>query len=242
MGAPHESNRNYAMAKRHLDLLNRRYNALAKGASLFFSIVPTNIFGPHDNFHLEHSHVVPGLIHRAYLATHGRGEPAAEAHRRVTSGPSDTVRHLSVCGSGKPLRQFIYGRDLARLVLWLLDEFSDSQEPLIIVCPPPPNGDEKGEKGEKGAQEFSIGDVAELICRIFGERFGLELRCQFDTSKSDGQFRKTASSKKLRALHPTFSFTPLECALRETIDWFCAHYPEVRGARGTSSSHGNSPR
>ena len=65
-GPPHPSNEGYAYAKRMIDVLNRAY---AQEFGLpYTSIIPTNIYGPHDNYHLEDSHVIPGLIHKMYLA------------------------------------------------------------------------------------------------------------------------------------------------------------------------------
>jgi GDP-L-fucose synthase len=65
-GPPHQSNEGYAYAKRMIDVQNRLY-AEEYGCK-FTSVIPTNIYGPNDNFHLEDSHVIPGLIHKCYLA------------------------------------------------------------------------------------------------------------------------------------------------------------------------------
>ncbi|KAJ3085379.1 GDP-L-fucose synthase [Quaeritorhiza haematococci] len=65
-GPPHDSNFGYAYAKRMIDVMNRAYHE--QYGCNFTSIVPTNIFGPHDNFNLEDSHVIPGLMHKCYLA------------------------------------------------------------------------------------------------------------------------------------------------------------------------------
>lgn len=72
----------------------------------------TDVFGPHDNYNLTNAHVIPALIHKAYNAKK-EGKP------------------LVVGGSGKPLRQFIYSRDLARLMVWAVREYNDV-EPLIL--------------------------------------------------------------------------------------------------------------
>jgi len=66
LGPPHFSNEGYAYAKRMIDVLNRAYN-LEYGCK-FTSVIPTNIYGPHDNYNLEDSHVIPGLIHKTYNA------------------------------------------------------------------------------------------------------------------------------------------------------------------------------
>ena len=50
----------------------------------------------------------------------------------------------------------------------------------------------------------------------------------FDTTKADGQFKKTADNSKLRRLHPNFQFTPMEEAIKESCDWFVANYDAAR--------------
>lgn len=65
-GPPHTSNEGYAYAKRMIDVMNRCYNE--EYGCNFTSIIPTNIYGPHDNYSIEDGHVIPGLIHKCYLA------------------------------------------------------------------------------------------------------------------------------------------------------------------------------
>jgi GDP-L-fucose synthase len=74
--------------------------------------IPTNIYGPNDNFSLIEGHVVPALIHRTYLAKQNRED-------------------LTVWGSGKPLREFVLSDDIARLALWAMDNYSDDS-PIIF--------------------------------------------------------------------------------------------------------------
>jgi len=192
-GPPHTSNEGYAYAKRMIDVQNRCY-AEEYGCN-FTSIVPTNIFGKHDNFHLEDAHVLPALIHKLYLAQQNN---------------SDFV----VWGSGKPLRQFIYSTDLARLTLWVLRNYHQP-EPIILSV--------------SEEQEISIKDAALTIARTMN--FPLE-RITFDTTKADGQFKKTASNAKLMKLleenNEVFEFTPFDDAIKETIDWFTTNYDSVR--------------
>jgi len=183
-GPPHPSNEGYATAKRNLDVLNRLYNA--EYGCQFTSVVPTNVYGPHDNYNLDDSHVIPGLIHKCLLA-----------QRNGTD--------FVIWGSGKPLRQFIYSRDLAKLFLWTLRHYH-SPEPIILSV------------GEQ--DEVSIGDVALAIAKAMNFTGNVV----FDTTKSDGQFKKTASNAKLRRLYPDFVFTPMDVAIRESVDWFVAHY------------------
>ncbi|KAI0986161.1 hypothetical protein GJ496_006966 [Pomphorhynchus laevis] len=110
-GEPHSSNYGYAYAKRllHLQCLAARQQY---GLD-YVCIVPTNVFGPHDNFNENDGHVIPGLIHRC--------------HRVKQADEPDFV----VWGSGKPRRQFIYSRDLAELILWTMEKYNEP-EPLIL--------------------------------------------------------------------------------------------------------------
>jgi len=114
-----------------------------------------------------------------------------------------------VLGSGRPLRQFIYSKDLAALVLWVLDNY-DSAEALSLTV-------------DEGA-EVSIREVAEAIAEAM--EFKGELK--FDTSKADGQFKKTASNARLRRLVPDFKYTPFRQAMKETCEWFKTNYESIR--------------
>jgi GDP-L-fucose synthase len=112
-GAPHLSNEGYAYAKRMIDVMNRCYKD--EYGCNFTSVIPTNIYGPHDNYSIQGGHVVPGLIHKCYLAKKN-GTP------------------FEVWGTGSPLRQFIYSGDLAALTVWVLRSY-DSTDPIILSVP-----------------------------------------------------------------------------------------------------------
>lgn len=187
-GLPHHSNFGYAHAKRMVDVANRAYKD--QYGSNFTSAIPTNVFGQYDNYDLEGAHVIPALIHKCYLAKKN-GTP------------------FIVAGTGKPLRQFIYSRDLAKLFIWQLREYDDV-EPVILSV------------GED--EEVPIKQVADAIVKAVG--FTGEY--SFDTSKADGQFRKPASNKKLLGLIGDFQFTPFEQALDESVQWFLQNYDTAR--------------
>ena len=188
-GAPHKSNEGYAYAKRMIDVMNRCY-AEEYGCN-FTAVIPTNVYGPHDNYSIEDGHVVPGLIHKCYKA--------------VESGED-----LVIWGTGKPLRQFIFSHDLARLTLWVARDYTEIDP--IILAP-----DE--------AEEVSIADVAYMVADAFGLP---RSRIKFDTDKSDGQFKKTASNAKLRRYQPDFAFTPMREGIQQAVDWFKANYETAR--------------
>jgi GDP-L-fucose synthase len=109
-GPPHPSNEGYAYAKRMVDTMNRAY-AEEYGCN-FTSIIPTNIYGPRDNFSIQNGHVIPGLIHKCFIA-------------KRDNAP------FTIWGSGTPLRQFMYSEDLAELTLWVVREYH-SPDPIII--------------------------------------------------------------------------------------------------------------
>jgi len=113
-GPPHFSNRGYAYAKRMVLMLGDLYNE--QYGTNFATVVPCNVYGKHDNFSIDDGHVLPGLMHKCYLAKNNN-EP------------------FVIWGSGKSLRQFIYSNDLASLMLWYLLE-SDKTEPVILATDP----------------------------------------------------------------------------------------------------------
>jgi len=113
LGEPHPSNFGYAYAKRMLDIQIRAYNS--QYGYNWLNIIPTNVYGPNDNFNLESAHVLPALIHKCYIA-------------KRTGTP------LVVWGSGNALREFIYSEDLAKLTKLALYEYYDSNS-LMISTP-----------------------------------------------------------------------------------------------------------
>lgn len=138
-GPPHESNFGYSYAKRLIDVTNRAYHQ--QHGKIFTSVVPCNVFGPYDNYKLGVSHVIPGMIQRLH-------EIIYESNLNI---PQEQ-KVFPVYGTGKPLRQFIYSLDLARLFIWVLRHY-DSVDPIILSV------DESA--------EVSIAQLAESIARAF---------------------------------------------------------------------------
>jgi len=187
-GPPHHSNEGYAYAKRMIDTMNRAY-ASEYGCN-FTSIIPTNIYGKHDNFSIEKGHVIPGLIHKCH-----------KAKRDNTS--------FCIYGSGTPLRQFVYSRDLAELTVWVTREYNEP-DPIILSV------DE--------ADEVTIKDVALAVAKAMK----FEGKIEFDTSKSDGQHKKTACNHKLRKYRPDYKFTSISDGIQQSVDWFVKNYETAR--------------
>ena len=150
VGPPHYSNEAYAYAKRMIDVQNRIYHS--EYGCKFTSVIPTNIYGPHDNFHLEGSHVIPGLVHKLYLAKKN----------------NTTFKAL---GTGKPLRQFIYSIDLAKLFIWVLRNYDDPS-PIILSV------DE--------SEEITIKQVVDSVV----EAMEFKGQVEWDSTAADGQYKK----------------------------------------------------
>lgn len=187
-GPPHVSNDAYAYAKRMLEIQSNIYNE--QYGTNFICIIPTNIYGPYDNFSLEDGHVIPSLIHKCYLAK--------------KEGKDFIVR-----GTGKPLRQFIFSNDLAKLILWVLEKYTEKKSIILSVS-------------EK--EEVTIGEVANKIA----ENFNYKDRLVFDSSYSDGQYKKTADNSKLLSRLPNFQFTSIEDGIYKTVEWFKNNYKRIR--------------
>ena len=111
-GPPHVSNDAYAYAKRCLEIHSKAYRE--QYGRDYICIIPTNIYGPCDNFNLEDAHVLPALIHRCYLAK--------------KNGEKFIVK-----GTGKPVRQFIHSEDLGNLILWVCTNYSENESIILSV-------------------------------------------------------------------------------------------------------------
>jgi len=187
-GPPHHSNEGYAYAKRMIDTMNRAYKE--EYDCNFTAIIPTNIYGKNDNFSITKGHVIPGLINKCYQA-------------KQDNTP------FCIWGSGTPLRQFVYSRDLAELTVWVTREY-DEPDPIILSV------DED--------DEITIKDVALAVAKAHN----FEGKIEFDTSKSDGQYKKTACNKKLRKYRPDYEFTSMPDGIQQSVDWFVANYDTCR--------------
>ena len=124
-GPPHASNDAYAYAKRMLEIHCKTYQD--QFDDNFICVIPTNIYGPNDNYNLEDGHVIPALTQRCYLAKK-EGKP------------------FRVLGSGTPLRQFVYSDDLAKLFMWTLENYNEKESLILSV----------GEKNEVAIKDIAL--------------------------------------------------------------------------------------
>tara|TARA_B110000211_G_C14008819_1_gene522095 strand:+ start:180 stop:1094 length:915 start_codon:yes stop_codon:yes gene_type:complete len=185
-GPPHHTNESYSYAKRMVDIQIKSYRE--QYGLQYKTVIPTNIYGINDNFDISNGHVIPSLIHKCYLS-------------RENNTP------LHIWGSGEPLREFIYNKDVAYLTEWILKNYNED-EPIIL----------------SPSEEISIKDIVDIIVELMyykGEVI-------FDIDKPDGQYRKSSDNNKIKTYLPDFKFTPIYEGLKETISWFESQYPNIR--------------
>jgi GDP-L-fucose synthase len=186
LGEPHFSNYGYAYAKRMAEVQIRAYKE--QYGLNYTCVIPCNIFGPNDNYNLENGHVIPSLIHKCYIAR-------------------ENGTDLEVWGSGKPLREFIYSKDVARITTWLYDNYNEGGNILVST-----------------SQEISIYDIVNLITK----KMGFTGKIKWNTNEPDGQLRKPSDNSKLRKIIPNLKFTPIEQAIQETVSFFELNYNSIR--------------
>jgi GDP-L-fucose synthase len=162
----------------------------------FRSVMPTNLYGPNDNFDLDTSHVLPALLRKFHTA--------------ATTG-SETV---TVWGSGRPRREFLYVDDMAAASRHIMNR---SPEEYWSVATPHCSHINVG-----SGTDVSISELAGLISDIAGFRGQIT----FDSSMPDGTPRKLLDISRLKALgwRPK---TSLEEGIRQTYAWMVEHWSQV---------------
>ena len=171
-GTLEATNEPYAIAKiagiKHCERYNRQYGA-SYGVD-FRSVMPTNLYGPGDNYHPENSHVIPALIRRFHEA-------------KVSNAPS-----VAIWGTGTPKREFLYVDDMAAACVHVMDlpkaTYYQNTQSMIshinVGC----------------GYDLSIRELAEIISKIIDYHGEIT----FDTSKPDGTPRKLMDSTRLLTL------------------------------------------
>jgi GDP-L-fucose synthase len=149
----------YAIAKiagiKMCEAYNKQYG------TNFITCMPTNLYGPGDNYDLQNAHVLPALIRKVHEA-------------KIRQAPTVTV-----WGSGRPLREFLYVDDLAEACVFLMQNY-----------------DGPGTINVGSGEEITIENLAHAVCMVLDYRG----RLVFDTSKPDGTPRKLLDSSRIRAL------------------------------------------
>jgi len=190
-GYPEETNAPYGLSKKMLLVQSQAYRQQYGFNSI--CLFPVNLYGPRDNFDPESSHVIPALIRKCL-------EAKAEAEqKRISQHQSLPEPVLTVWGTGKATREFLYVEDAAEAIILATERYNKS-EPVNIGA----------------GFEISIKDLVELIAKLTG----FKGKIVWDTTKPDGQPRRCLDTTKA---YKEFGFkakTPFEEGLRKTIDWY----------------------
>lgn len=177
----------------------------------YIAVMPTNLYGPNDNFHLENSHVLPAMIRKIHLAkclnesdwgairkdlslrpvegvdgTASEGEILSVLHKYGITGPS-----VVLWGTGKPLREFLWSEEMADASVYIMEHvnFEDAYQ--------------KGTKDVRNCH-INIGTGKEITIAALADLIVKETKYQgkviFDSTKPDGTMRKLTDVSKLHAL------------------------------------------
>lgn len=183
------TNEPYAIAKIAGIKMCESYN-IQYGTN-FISVMPTNLYGPNDNFDLETSHVLPALVRKI--------------HEAKLSGDKE----VEIWGSGKPRREFLYSEDMADACVFIMEkvDFKD----LINKKKEIRNTHINIGTGE----DISIKGLAELIQQIVGYKGNLI----YNASKPDGTMIKLTDPSKLHSLGWKYK-TNLKEGIQKVFDWY----------------------
>jgi GDP-L-fucose synthase len=194
-GLPQQESAPYSLAKRMLHVQSLAYWRQYRFPAVV--VVPGNIYGPFDNFDLEDAHVIPALVRKFVEAT-------AETEEGGRDG-----RAVTVWGTGRPTRDFVYAGDVAEGILRAAEVYDHPE--LVNLS---------------SGEENSIRDVVEMIVQITGYTG----KILWDDSRPDGQARRLMDMTKAKrdlGFEPRIS---LREGLRLTIDWFWEHQIDGRKA------------
>ena len=165
------------------------------------SLMPTNLYGPHDNFDLKTSHVLPALLRKF--------------HEAKGAGPRGEDAPVTLWGSGTPRREFLFAADLADAIRFVLEQ---PEEKIRNVAP-------EGLLNVGVGADRSINDLAALIQEVVGHEGPIE----HDRTKPDGTPRKLVDTSRMEALGWQAQ-TPLREGIQQTYRWYRAHEEELTPA------------
>jgi len=205
-GYPEETNAPYGLAKKMLLVQSQAYRK-QYGLNAIF-LMPVNLYGPGDNFDPDSSHVIPSLIRKIVEAMGGkqaarnRMQALINKPARPSLGESDqskTDKAITVWGSGKASREFLYVEDAADALILATEKYN-KPGPVNIGA----------------GFEITIKDLVELIAKIIG--FTGEIR--WDTTKPDGQPRRMLDTSRAENEFGFKAKTAFDQGLKKTIKWY----------------------
>ena len=174
-GYPEETNAPYGVAKKAVLVGAQAYREQYGLDAIF--LLPTNLYGPRDNFDLETSHVIPALI------------------RKMVEADDEVV----LWGDGSPTREFLYVDDCVDGLVLAAERY-DGADPVNLGA----------------SREISIRDLAELIADVTG----FEGAITWDTTKPNGQPRRSVDGSRAHELFGFEARTPLREGIERTVAWY----------------------
>jgi len=179
-GYPEETNAPYGLAKKMLLVQSQAYRQQYKFNSIY--LLPVNLYGPHDNFFPQYSsHVIPAVI------------------KKCCDAIAKRKNSITVWGTGKPTREFLYVDDAARGIILASEKYNKS-DPVNIGA----------------GFEISIKDLVKLIVRLTG----FEGKIVWDKTRPDGQPRRCLDTKLAKKEFHFVAEIRLEEGLKRTIEWY----------------------
>jgi len=178
-GYPEETNAPYGLAKKMLLVMSQAYRQQYGFNSIF--LLPVNLYGPGDNFKLQSSHVIPALI------------------RKIHEAQQKGKKSVTVWGTGKATREFLYVADAARGIVLATEKYNQP-EPVNLGA----------------GFEISIKDLVEKIARIMN----FKGKIIWDKTKPDGQPRRCLDVSQAKKYFGFTAKTNFDDGLRQTINWY----------------------
>lgn len=178
-GFPEETNAPYGIAKRAALVMLQAYEA--EYGLKFNYLIPTNLYGPGDNFDDSSSHVIPALI------------------KKCLAAKAEGADHITVWGTGRPTRDFVYIEDVADALVLAMDNYHRS-EPLNLGS----------------GEEVQINTLAYFIQQATGFNGTVE----YDKSQPDGQPRRKLNTKEAKWAIGWTATTSLREGLQKTVEWY----------------------
>lgn len=196
----------------------------------YIAVMPTNLYGPNDNFDLERSHVLPAMIRKIHLANCLKNNDWDAVRKDLDARPVEGVsgsngeaeiaailakygingEYVELWGTGKPLREFLWSEEMADASVFVMEhvDFKDLKGSNLEV--------RNCHINVGTGKEISIGDVARLIVKEVGYKG--ELR--FNSDKPDGTMRKLTDVSKLHSLGWHHKID-IEEGVAKMYGWYC---------------------
>ena len=207
------TNEPYAIAKiagiKTCESYNRQYG-ISHGVD-YRSVMPTNLYGPGDNYHPENSHVIPALI------------------RRFHEAKTNKASSVTIWGSGTPKREFLYVDDMAAASVFVMNlpkaTYEAQTQPM------------QSQINVGYGSDITIAELAQAV----GRAVGFSGRIEFDPSKPDGTPRKLMDSSRLNAMGWHAKFSLEEGLSLAYHDFLQHHHSVIAGSDPQSMDAGSSP-